>query len=134
MPDHLNHNNLLKDSATSKDKLYVRILEQDTVGWETYVTSHSKGTFYHLPQWYEVLRRSYNHHIFLLVAEDDQGSIQGCMPLVQITLPLLGSKLISLPYQAGIGGPIADADAVNAVSTSNPVKDKKIAVNTKINI
>ena len=30
--------------------------------------------------------------------------------------------------------PIADADAVKAVSTSNPVKDKKIAVNTKINI
>ena len=30
--------------------------------------------------------------------------------------------------------PIAAADAVKAVSRSNPVKDKKTAVNTKINI
>ncbi len=30
--------------------------------------------------------------------------------------------------------PIAEADAVKAVSTSKPVKDNTIAVNTKINI
>jgi len=43
--------------------------DSDRPAWDNYVTSHPKGTFFHLTGWKEVLERSFEHKSYYLVAE-----------------------------------------------------------------
>lgn len=56
-----------------------------------------------------MVRTVFGHTPRYLVAERD-GVLSGAMPLFEVRAPLLGSKLISLPYDIGSGGPLAQDD------------------------
>lgn len=78
----------------------------DSPQWEQLVSTHPDGTLYHTLAWRDIVRDVFGHEPRYLVAEAS-GRITGGLPLFLVRHPLLGSKLISLPYDVGAGGPIA---------------------------
>jgi FemAB-related protein (PEP-CTERM system-associated) len=88
--------------------------------WDNYVQNHQESTPYHLFSWQEAVLAAYGHKPCYLIAESD-GTLVGVMPLIKLKVPLLGSKLISLPF-CDLGGPLADsadiADELKSFATA----------------
>lgn len=75
----------------------------DQRAWDQYVEEHPLGSPYHLMAWSLAIRSAYRQQVYCLMAQDQQGRIQGLLPIAQIGLPLLNRKLCSLPY-CDLGG------------------------------
>ncbi|MGB0721429.1 MAG: FemAB family XrtA/PEP-CTERM system-associated protein [Gammaproteobacteria bacterium] len=87
--------------------LSVRPLRADDhAAWNAFVESHERGTFFHLAEWSEVLRRSFGHRPYYLLAEND-GVITGVLPLARNKSLLFGDALVSTPFCV-YGGMVAD--------------------------
>lgn len=95
--------------------------------WDNYVQNHQECTPYHLFAWQEAILATYGHKPCYLIAESDN-TLVGVLPLINLTIPLVGRKLISLPF-CDLGGPLADsaeiADALKRFATA------KIKLNTR---
>jgi FemAB-related protein (PEP-CTERM system-associated) len=78
----------------------------DEAAWNGFVLSHPDGTFFHLAQWREVLRRAFGHATHYLLAERD-GRICGVLPLAEVRSLLFGHALVSTPFCV-YGGVVAD--------------------------
>ncbi len=74
-----------------------------------FVRAHPGATLYHTLQWRDLIRDVFGHRPEYLVAAAD-GQIRGVLPLFHVTLPMVGAKLISLPYDIGSGGALAADD------------------------
>ena len=79
--------------------------------WTTFVQSHPDATLYHTTVWRDFITDVFGHTPRYLVARDGD-RIAGVLPLFHIRVPLVGSKLISLPYDIGSGGALAESDAI----------------------
>ncbi len=78
--------------------LTVREMQQtDKVRWDAFVDSCLDATFFHRSGWKEVIERAFGHKTYFLLAEQD-GVIQGVLPLAQIRHFLFGHSLSSLPF------------------------------------
>jgi hypothetical protein len=83
--------------------------------WTAFVSTHREGTLYHLPVWRDVIVEVFGHEPRYLGAWTD-GRLTGILPLFLVRFPLLGSKLLSLPYDVGSGGPLtSDAASEQAL-------------------
>ncbi|MBS0366432.1 MAG: FemAB family PEP-CTERM system-associated protein [Proteobacteria bacterium] len=82
---------------------------QDEARWNAFVELHPGGTFFHLAQWREVLRRAFGHRPHYLVAQRG-GRISGVLPLAQVRSLLFGHALVSTPFCV-YGGILAEDDA-----------------------
>lgn len=74
--------------------------------WDDYVRKHRRATVFHLTAWKRVVERVFGlktRYIFIEVG----GAIQGVLPLFEVSNPLQGRTLISVPF-AVYGGPCAD--------------------------
>jgi FemAB-related protein (PEP-CTERM system-associated) len=71
--------------------------EADRQAWNDYVRAHPDGTFFHLAEWQDVLRRAFGHRSHYLLAERD-GEVQGVLPLAEVKSLLFGHALISTPF------------------------------------
>lgn len=74
--------------------------------WNDYVLAHTEGTFFHLAEWQDVLRRAFGHAAHYLLAEAG-GRIRGVLPLAQVRSRLFGNSLVSTPFCV-YGGILAD--------------------------
>lgn len=74
--------------------------------WDDFVSAHPDATLYHTLAWRDVVKEVFRHEPQYLVATR-HGQATGVLPLFLVRQPLLGSKLISLPYDVGAGGPLA---------------------------
>ncbi len=80
--------------------------------WRKFVADHPDGNVYHTLEWRSVIVEVFQHRPEYLVAF--RGDVlTGVLPMFQVQAPFLGSKLISLPYDVGSGGPLA-SDAMSA--------------------
>ena len=78
--------------------------------------AHAGSTGYHTLAWRDVITTVFRHTPRYLVAER-AGAVSGVLPMFEIRLPLLGTKLISMPYDVGSGGPLAsDDDSARALA------------------
>lgn len=75
--------------------------------WDGYVTSHVRGSHWHLSGWRQVFERAYGHRSHYLLARGRDGRVTGVLPLVHVRSPLFGSSLVSVPFLDG-GGVCAD--------------------------
>src|SRR5688572_1714077 len=73
--------------------------------WDAYVSSHAKGTFYHLYDWKRINEHGLHHECEYLAALRSDGLIQGILPLVFIRSRIFGRILCSMPFM-NFGGPI----------------------------
>ncbi len=79
--------------------------------WDAFVESCSEATFFHRSAWKTVLERAFGHSTHYLYVEQD-GEIQGLLPLAQVKSVLFGHTLASLPFCV-YGGIIANSDAAS---------------------
>lgn len=90
----------------------IRLSEQgEEKYWDEYVYRHPTATHCHLFGWGKVIRNTYGHSIYYLVAETDEESrsrvIKGVLPLVHIKSFFFGNSLVSMPF-LNYGGVLAD--------------------------
>jgi len=70
----------------------------DHEAWNQFVRAHPDGTFFHLAEWQEVLRRAFGHKSHYLLAATTDGQVRGVLPLAQVTSLLFGNALVSTPF------------------------------------
>ena len=75
--------------------------------WTAYAARHPDATLYHTLAWRDAIGEVFGHEPRYLVARRGD-RLTGILPLFLIQFPLLGKKLISIPYDVGSGGPLAD--------------------------
>ena len=94
-------------SGIAAAALQVRPLQAaEEAAWTAYVAAHPEATLYHSLPWRDVVHEVFGHQArYLLAARGAE--IAGTLPLFLVRVPLLGSKLIGLPYDIGSGGPLA---------------------------
>jgi len=80
--------------------------QKDRQAWDEYVQQHADGTIFHLSKWQMVIERTFRHRNLSLIAEE-QGTIVGIFPIIELKSRLFGHSLCSVPF-AELGGPLAD--------------------------
>ena len=86
-----------------------RLVLGDTVNterWDKFVFSCPGATFFHRSGWQNIVRDVFHHETYFLYAEED-GVIQGVLPLGNVNSWLFGNSLTGLPF-AVYGGVAAD--------------------------
>jgi FemAB-related protein (PEP-CTERM system-associated) len=74
--------------------------------WDSYVSRHPLGTFFHRTGWGRVVAERFRHQPHHLVVEEGRRWL-GVLPLFLTKSPFLGRNLVSVPY-AVYGGLLAD--------------------------
>ncbi len=84
--------------------------------WDAFVLACPQATFFHRAGWQTVLREVFRQETFFLYAENN-GVIEGLLPLAQVKSLLFGHALVGLPHTV-YGGVVANtpeaADALEA--------------------
>ncbi len=70
---------------------------EESARWDEYAGSYPEATFFHLSSWRQVLEGAFGHPCPYLMAEQD-GEIQGILPLGHIKSRLFSNALISTPF------------------------------------
>ena len=79
----------------------------DAPRWNAFVEHHQQATPYHLWAWREAIEAAYSHQGYYLIAEEN-GVVNGVLPLVHMRFSMLVNQLVSLPY-CDIGGCLANS-------------------------
>lgn len=100
----------------------VRLLEpRDSAALESFLCNTDEATLFHRPEWHEVIKRTYGHECDYWTAWSE-GSLVGVMPAVHMRMPLLGSKVVAMPYQMHSGAPLGADDNVAAALVDTCVR------------
>ena len=95
------------EPAVPEQPLRVReILPGEDARWDSYVSRHAHGTFFHRTGWSRVVAEQFHHYPHHLVVEQGRRWL-GVLPLFLTKSPFLGKNLVSVPY-AVYGGVLAD--------------------------
>ena len=78
--------------------------------WDDYVLDHPQGFAYHLYAWRRAVADGYGFPGLYLMARDG-AKVRGVLPMIEFRLPLLGRRLVSLPY-CDAGGVLADDNTI----------------------
>ncbi len=95
----------------------IRVLEgsRDEALWDQYVSGHPQASGYHLLAWRRVITQAFGHPTYYLMAVDEEGAVQGVLPLVLTKSPIFGCYLTSMAF-LNYGGVLADrVDAYHAL-------------------
>jgi serine/alanine adding enzyme len=72
--------------------------ESDRKRWDVFVLGADGSCCYHLIAWKDMIEKSFGHKTHYLLSEDDQGNVDGVLPLAHLRSRLFGSFMVSLPY------------------------------------
>lgn len=87
-------------------------LDDGTIGrWRDFVESCPQTTFFHRPEWKQVIEDSFNQKCHFVMAEEG-GEITGILPLTLIRSFIFGSRLVSTGFCVG-GGIAATTQAAH---------------------
>ncbi len=97
--------------AGDKNTLEIKQLtDQDHQRWDAFVEQAADATFFHRAGWKQVIEQAFGHQVYLLYAEQD-GQIQGILPLGHVKSLLFGNSLSSMPFCV-YGGVVAADDGI----------------------
>ena len=100
-----------------------RAAPQDQPLWDAYVRKHRHASSFHLFGWGQAINKTYGHALhYLMLVESAPRTLRvapsgtdnlperllGVLPLVHLRHPIVGSRLVSLPFLDG-GGILADS-------------------------
>lgn len=88
--------------------------------WDSYVSRHALGTFFHRSGWSRVVAEQFHHAPRHLVVEEGRRWL-GVLPLFLAKSPFLGKNLVSVPY-AVYGGLLADDDRATTALLEHAAK------------
>ena len=83
-----------------------RVGEEGAQALREFLHCSADADFFHTPEWHTVVRATYGHPCDYWVARDG-AAIVGAFPVVAMRHPLLGTKMVAMPYQYYSGLPIA---------------------------
>lgn len=83
--------------------------------WDRYVNTCPSATIYHLPEWSDVLEKSFGYRPFHLMAVDGDGKLCGILPLLLIRSALTGKRLVSLPFSYLCGPITTSSEAMSSL-------------------
>jgi len=86
---------------------------QDYARWDAFVRACPDATFFHLSGWQSVIEQSFGIKTWFYYVQQD-GQIQGVLPLAEIKSRLFGHSLGAMPFCV-YGGPAATSDAARAL-------------------
>ena len=88
----------------------VRYVEPgDSASWERFVETRPGTTAYHQLGWKCIVEEAFGHRTHYLLAEDEQGTMTGILPIVEFKSLLFGNYMVSLPF-VNYGGLCSDDD------------------------
>jgi serine/alanine adding enzyme len=76
----------------------VRLYQGERDRWDAYVMDSETSFSYHLIAWRNVIERTFRKKTFYLLSEDENGKINGILPMVHTKSLLFGNYMVSLPY------------------------------------
>ncbi len=98
---------LPQNHSPSTTPAVLQLQAKDAEQWTQFLAGHPRANLYHTLLWKNVIEDAFGHKpIYLFSRRKD--TISGVLPMFLIKFPFLGSKLISLPYDIGSGGILAD--------------------------
>jgi hypothetical protein len=103
--------------APNEDVLVRELRADESERWNGFTENCSDASLYHGTLWRNFVQEVFGHRPIYLICER-RGELSGVLPMFLVSAPLLGSKLISLPYDIGAGGARAvDRTAESALIT-----------------
>lgn len=84
--------------------------------WDDFVVKHPQGTIYHLSDWMDLLKTTYNYNFFNIALErSETGELAGVFPLIIVKSRLTGNRLVSLPFTTYCNPLIPEEELKNAI-------------------
>lgn len=81
-----------------------------------FVSQHPQGTIYHKSSLFYFIDKTFNHNNAFLIALDEEETVVGVLPLVQLKSRLFGNFIVSVPY-FNYGGVLANnSNTVSALT------------------
>jgi len=102
--------------------------DADAAAWDAFVAAHPEGSFFHRFGWRGVHERALGHRARYLLAERDDGSLAGVLPLVHLRSRLFGDALVSLPFATYAGALAHDAATLRALDEAAEALARELAV------
>ncbi len=89
------------------------VQEGDAAAWDAFVLGLPEATFFHRFGWKRVIEQAFRHRTHFLLAENN-GRIEGVLPLAEIKSRLFGHSLVSTPFcvYGGIAAATPEARAM----------------------
>lgn len=82
--------------------------DADVLAWDTYVLSSPISSGYHLSGWRRVIEEAFGHRTYYLIAQEENKTVRGIVPLVFLASRGFGRFMVSLPF-VNYGGLIASS-------------------------
>lgn len=120
--------------AVGHDRLQIRYAgSADRQRWDRYVRHHPDASVFHLFGWRDIIRKTYCHGTYYLMACEDKigaggaeqrwetGNVLGVLPLIHLKNVIFGNHLISLPY-LDVGGILSSSRAAEERLLAEAIK------------
>jgi len=95
--------------------------------WDQFVFDHNDATFFHRAGWKTVIEKSFGHPTYFFYVEEN-GQIQGILPLGHVKSRLFGNALISTPFSV-YGGIVANGENAKRI-----LEEKAIELASQLNV
>lgn len=82
--------------------------DAELLAWDSYVLSSPSSAGYHQSGWRRVIEEAFGHRTYYLAVQEQDGAVQGLVPLVLLASRGFGRFLVSLPF-VNYGGLIANS-------------------------
>lgn len=66
--------------------------------WEYFLDSCNAASIYHTPEWKDFLVKTFDYESYYLFSKDENGNIEGLLPLFYVRSKLTGNRLCSVPF------------------------------------
>jgi serine/alanine adding enzyme len=86
----------------------------DESEWDGFAAAQNGFTHFHRLGWRDVMQRVFSHECIYLVARNDNGQLEGILPLVRVRSVVFGHYLVSMPF-LNYGGPLGTPAGVGAL-------------------
>jgi len=97
-------------SPVSETKSQVALLEsRHFSALRTFLQKHPQTTIFQTPEWNQLIEATYGHQTHYWVVREGE-EITGVFPVVAVRYPLLGLKMVAMPYQFHSGLPVANSE------------------------
>jgi len=91
------------------------VTDADAAAYTAFAAARPEATLYQTLAWRDVVARVFGHTPRYLIAERGR-DVVGVLPAFEVHMPVLGAKIVSMPYDIGSGGALAvDAAAEQAL-------------------
>ncbi len=95
--------------------------------WDEFVFACPQATFFHRAGWQRIIRDVFRHNTYFLYAEED-GRVQGVLPLAHVHSYLFGNSLVGLPFAVYGGVASMTEVAAQALEAEAQVIAKRLGV------